>query len=753
MLLAAAVLWAGPQASSAAPAVRSRAVIAAIKSGADALLRMQQPGKMWESGHFGAGTTFNSYGAQSALATEALLYVAQSLHLPELNIFSPKMRAAINFLVQVKPLSTYTASFQANALTLLPPKRRYRRAIERDAYYLLHTIHLDGGYTYTMPFPLPRFPAQYGQRRAALPWDNSNTQYGILGMWACAHAGLEIPGWYWRLARKHWVICQRPDGSWPYYAAGWPNYSSAGSMTPAGLASLFICDEYLLQRPRVTPVNDPFIVRGLAWLKKHFSPTERNFYIMYGDERVALASGIQTIGGHNWYNDFASTLLAADGNWRGSFVWDWATPSSVYAYALMVLDRGLNPVVINKLQYTNNFFGNWNARQRDVANFVSWLTKTYETPLNWQVVNIHSPMKDWLNAPILLITGHNDPHFTKAQMAKLRQYVQDGGLVLCSPDGGSGRFRLAMLKYGREVARGRYQFKRCSPGSYIYTTLPLRRRPRVHNFMAISNGIRYLWIVSPMDLGGVWQSHQFARRDYWTIPANMYYYAIGKQALSNRLESLVVPPPASPPARKLTVCRLKYRGNWNPEPGAWPRMAKIAATDFQTQVTLENRSVNASLDPAKDALAVMTGTAKFKLSPRQLTALRNYLVHGGMLLADAGGGHRAFTDSFVKLVGKLFPHKQLDAIPAGASLYVGNYPGGASAVVVQYRKFYNQQHPHVRNHPQLLGVKLHGRWVVVFSAQDITSGFLGTNTWGINGYTPASAQALARNILTYAVHH
>ena len=34
------------------------------------------------------------YGAESALSTEALLYVGQSLHLPELNIFTPKMRAA-----------------------------------------------------------------------------------------------------------------------------------------------------------------------------------------------------------------------------------------------------------------------------------------------------------------------------------------------------------------------------------------------------------------------------------------------------------------------------------------------------------------------------------------------------------------------------------------------------------------------------------------------------------------------------------
>ncbi|MCL5769914.1 MAG: hypothetical protein M1588_01155 [Planctomycetes bacterium] len=43
--------------------------------------------------------------------------------------------------------------------------------------------------------------------------------------------------------------------------------------------------------------------------------------------------------------------------------------------------------------------------------------------------------------------------------------------------------------------------------------------------------------------------------------------------------------------------------------------------------------------------------------------------------------------------------------------------------------------------------------MILFSPWDITSGLLGTNTWGIAGYTPASAQKLARDILLYAQAH
>ncbi len=83
-----------PSTATAAPTVISREVIQAIKRGADRLLRLQRSGQMWESSKFGATGSFNNCSAQSALATESLLYVGQSLHLPELNLFSPKMRVA-----------------------------------------------------------------------------------------------------------------------------------------------------------------------------------------------------------------------------------------------------------------------------------------------------------------------------------------------------------------------------------------------------------------------------------------------------------------------------------------------------------------------------------------------------------------------------------------------------------------------------------------------------------------------------------
>jgi hypothetical protein len=40
--------------------------------------------------------------------------------------------------------------------------------------------------------------------------------------------------------------------------------------------------------------------------------------------------------------------------------------------------------------------------------------------------------------------------------------------------------------------------------------------------------------------------------------------------------------------------------------------------------------------------------------------------------------------------------------------------------------------------------------VILFSPEDFSSGLLGKDTWGIRGYMPLYAEAVARNLLLYA---
>jgi hypothetical protein len=69
-------------------------------------------------------------------------------------------------------------------------------------------------------------------------WDNSNSQYGLLGVWSGAEVGAEVPQSYWLQVQNHWYECQNVGGDWGYLRAG--SGSGTLSMTVAGLASLFV---------------------------------------------------------------------------------------------------------------------------------------------------------------------------------------------------------------------------------------------------------------------------------------------------------------------------------------------------------------------------------------------------------------------------------------------------------------------------------------------------------------------------------
>jgi hypothetical protein len=66
----------------------------------------------------------------------------------------------------------------------------------------------------------------------------------------------------------------------------------------------------------------------------------------------------------------------------------------------------------------------------------------------------------------------------------------------------------------------------------------------------------------------------------------------------NRLDSLAVDDVPGIPTVKIPIARLKYAGNWDPEPWAWQRMAKL----FRKQT---NAGLGSCLDAARETVAFL----------------------------------------------------------------------------------------------------------------------------------------------------
>jgi hypothetical protein len=241
---------------------------------------------------------------------------------------------------------------------------------------------------------------------------------------------------------------------------------------------------------------------------------------------------------------------------------------------------------------------------------------------------------------------------------------------------------------------------------------------------------------------------KFAGKSF-ELGAALYFYASGMGSLRSKLQPLAVDAGNGSPSRTIELARIDYSGNADPEPGAWARMAKLAKANFKTQVNLSTVKF-ADLDAKKTPLAHLTGTNKVTFTAEDAAALKKYLDAGGLVFMDAAGGDADFAVSCQELIKMVYPDTTLTALPPDHPIYTGAMPDGVKIENFEFRKYGNLKLHRRVTTPDIETIEINGKQKILFSSWDICSGFLGTNTWGILGYAPATSEALGRNLLLYS---
>jgi hypothetical protein len=606
--------------------------------------------------------------------------------------------------------------------------------------------------------PKTRDPNNNVQRMTAadVPWDNSNSQYGLMGVWACAESAIEIPDWYWKDVEHHWVACQLRSGEW-----GYRKNSVDGSlaMTCAGVASLFVTADWLDAGQLHGAVGrEPFnksLAAGLKWLEQGDHCLEiggprshYHGYDLFSLERVGLASGFKHFGTHDWYRELAVQVLRTqwpDGSWGGS---ENETDKLIEtAYHVLFLARGRHPVMMSKLR----FDGAWANRPRDLASLARYAAKVLERGVNWQVVSVERDWTDWLDSPVLYIASQAPPKLTEADYAKLRQFAESGGILFTHADAGSDNFTKWVTTDLAKRLWPAYEVQTLPDDHELYGIHEKIRPPHVR-LQAIGNGSRLLLVHCPGDLANSWQQRaEKSHPEAFGIGMNLFVYASGKADMRNRLSSPYLPAPAAAAATTVKVARLRYPGNWDPEPLAWTRFSRYLQRE--TSIAAETAEVNvADLTPSTAPLAHLTGTFAWTPTTAEAATLRNYVSAGGVLLIDACGGNSAFAATVEKgLLPDAFPGAKLDPLAIDDALLRPSATGMVDAGKPLLRPCaalkLGAGVPAVE---QGIRVLHYGKGLVVWSPLDLTSGILGATTYGILGYQPAYAEQFVRNLLIWS---
>ena len=373
----------------------------AIKKGCEYLISHQRPDGTWPP--------YQGFGAANTIMSMLALSYA------EYPIRSEPMKKGVKALLDT-PLTggniSYQVAFRMQACAKL------LRQVDRETAQLVHQrLRADlklledgqtavGGWSYDLT-------------GGAGLGDFSNVQIVMMGIGEAIRAGLEPRRDVLEKTMMLYIDKQMADGGWNYGRQvhnEWPwttdqAVPSYGSMTAAGVASLYICRDYLFANMgcpcssgrstyRANKVDEA-INKALDWLGKNFAAdvnpksTHWHSYWLYSCERVGLATGIKYFGQHNWYHEGAGLILAGqqpDGSWghrftaaNGEYPQGSLTSIPDTTYQMLFLIKGRAPILMNKLR----FDGSWNLHPTDLAKLARYVGNAKEQEFLWQIGRAH----------------------------------------------------------------------------------------------------------------------------------------------------------------------------------------------------------------------------------------------------------------------------------------------------------------------------------------------------------------------------
>ncbi|MBN1823652.1 MAG: DUF4159 domain-containing protein [Endomicrobiales bacterium] len=200
---------------------------------------------------------------------------------------------------------------------------------------------------------------------------------------------------------------------------------------------------------------------------------------------------------------------------------------------------------------------------------------------------------------------------------------------------------------------------------------------------------------------------------------------------------------------RFVFTQMKYSGKWDPYPEVWRDILEFVAVTTSIKAEYSRKIITAG-EPALFAspFIVVAGTEKFPdLGERERSALRSYLVNGGLMFVEDSSASRSgsFDSSFKKEIALLFPETSLKKLPMNHPLFRSYY---------LLRKIGGRR---ITNN-YLEGIEAGGRTVIVYSQNDLLGAWakdrFGNYLWECapGGQDQRfEAQKLTLNLIMYSV--
>jgi hypothetical protein len=201
---------------------------------------------------------------------------------------------------------------------------------------------------------------------------------------------------------------------------------------------------------------------------------------------------------------------------------------------------------------------------------------------------------------------------------------------------------------------------------------------------------------------------------------------------------------------QLVIAQIAHNGDWDPTPHALPNLMKYVQSDTTLNVQFKRDVLDsiADTDLFQYPVLYITGLRDFEFSDGDLARLRNYLKSGGVLVADAGAGRKAFDAAFRREIKRVLPDRDLEVLPTDSPLYQTPF----TVRTVEYTPMVQEQDPSL-NAPTIEGIKVDRQLAVIYSQFSLSNGWEQLGFAYNRGYSDEDALRLGVNVFAYALMH
>ena len=293
--------------------------------------------------------------------------------------------------------------------------------------------------------------------------------------------------------------------------------------------------------------------------------------------------------------------------------------------------------------------------------------------------------------PAIMLSGVREVKFTPTVINKLRQYVLDGGMIVCDSVYGSPWFYESSLKVF-DAMFPESRFRVLPPDHPLYhistdiekvTYLSGGEGEKGKPFLeGLYIGSRIGVLVSKYGLGcglagemkvfdqlekkGL-KPKAYSKESARQIGENLAPYIVGygRVGEAEGKAELFGAIDQNAPTSEFVFAQVKHDGHWNTHPGAARQLLTRLEKDSAIPVTLKRVSVDLERDDTSAyPFLFFTGLDDFVLTAKQIRVLRRHVNQGGTLVINNGLGLATFQRAAKRELRRVFP---ADDFTAGAA--------------------------------------------------------------------------------------